>query len=134
MVPRLHLLRILLVMSAVCFVLFTGRVSAQESPGTVTAEDTVTDPENTAPNAIDDPVADAKEQKRQAAVATLIVLCVVCGIFLLLILFVVIWSKRMRRLVNEPLRQKHPGDPLWYLRKPDSNRTTETKPATDSED
>ena len=61
---------------------------------------------------------DPKEEQRQAAVAGLLVLSLVCLVFLFLILFVVMWARRMRRLVNQPLPDQHPGDPLWYLRKP----------------
>lgn len=71
---------------------------------------------------------DSVEEKRQLAVSALLVLALVCIVFLFLILFVVMWARRMRRLVKQPLPDQHPGDPLWYLRKPDS------APVTNDED
>ena len=134
MVHGLHLPRVLLVVSAVCCVTVRDSASAQESPSKVITTESVTDAETAESITVPDQAADPNEQKRQAAVAALLVLCLVCVVFLFLILFVVMWSKRMRRLVNQPLHDQHPGDPLWYLRKADSDQVSETKPVSDSED
>jgi len=58
------------------------------------------------------------ELRQQSAVAGLLVLALLCVIFLTLMIGVVLWARRMRKLTNRPLPDQHPGDPLWYLRKP----------------
>ncbi len=58
------------------------------------------------------------ELRQQSALAGLLVLALLCVVFLTLMICVVLWARRMRRLTNQPLPDQHPGDPLWYLRKP----------------
>jgi hypothetical protein len=58
------------------------------------------------------------ELRRQSALAGLLVLALLCVVFLTLMICVVVWARRMRRLTGQPLPDQHPGDPLWYLRKP----------------
>lgn len=110
-------LRVLLIVAATSLPILIGLVSdnvaiAQDEPAVAESESST--PVDAAP---DD---ETKEQGRQAAVAGLLLLSLVCVVFLFLILFVVMWARRMRRLVNQPLPDQHPGDPLWYLRKPDA--------------
>jgi hypothetical protein len=136
MLHRFHLPIAILLVSAACFVAVPDRASAQAPPATVTNPETDTNAETTIDESATTPVEviDPDEQKRQTAVAALLILSLVCVVFLFLILFVVMWSKRMRRLVKQPLPDQHPGDPLWYLRKPDSNPVSEPNPVSDSED
>jgi lipopolysaccharide export LptBFGC system permease protein LptF len=140
MLHRFHLPIAILLVSATCFVAIPDGASAQAPPATVTNPETDANAESVMDTADADPniapveVIDPDEQKRQTAVAALLILSLVCVVFLFLILFVVMWSKRMRRLVNQPLPDQHPGDPLWYLRKPDSNPVSEPNPVSDSED
>ncbi len=134
MLHRFHLPIAILLVSATCCVAIQDRAAAQAPPATVTNAVTDANTESTVDTANAEPVVapaqviDPDEQKRQTAVAALLILSLVCVVFLFLILFVVMWSKRMRRLVNQPLPDQHPGDPLWYIRKPDP------KLAADDED
>ena len=134
MLHRFHLPIAILLVSATCCVAIQDRAAAQAPPATVTNAVTDANTESTVDTANAEPVVapaqviDPDEQKRQTAVAALLILSLVCVVFLFLILFVVMWSKRMRRLVTQPLPDQHPGDPLWYLRKPDP------KLAADDED
>lgn len=76
----------------------------------------------TPPAGGESPSPDQRELRRQSALAGLLVLGLVCIVFLTLIVGVVLWARRMRRLTGQPLPEQHPGDPLWYLRK----RTTDS--------
>jgi|GEM_PF-1701287 hypothetical protein len=140
MLHRLQLPSAILVVLAACFLAVPDGVSAQTPPETVTNlesdanADTVIVAEDAERTTAPVEVIDPDEQKRQMAVAALLILCLVCVVFLFLILSVVMWSKRMRRLVNQPLPDQHPGDPLWYLRKPDSNPVSQRNPVNDSEE
>ncbi len=58
------------------------------------------------------------EIRQQSALAGLLVLALLCVVFLTLMICVVLWARRMRRLTSQPLPDQHPGDALWYLRKP----------------
>ena len=58
-----------------------------------------------------------KENLRKSALAGLLVLSLICIVFLVLILLVALWARRIRMLTREPVPRQHPGDPLWYLRK-----------------
>lgn len=58
-----------------------------------------------------------KEKLRKSALAGLLVLSLICIVFLVLIILVALWARRIRMLTREPLPEQHPGDPLWYLRK-----------------
>lgn len=62
----------------------------------------------------DDPV-NAQKQK-QSALAGLLIVGLLAFIGIVLVLVVIVWGKRLRRLNNAPLPKQHPGDPLWYLR------------------
>lgn len=59
-----------------------------------------------------------KERLRQSAVAGLLVLSLVCVVFLVLILVVALWARRIRMMTRQPLPEQQPGDPLWYLKNP----------------
>lgn len=59
---------------------------------------------------------DEQERRQQSAVAGLLILSLVCIVFLVLILFVALWARRIRQMAGQPLPPQHPGDPLWYLR------------------
>lgn len=59
---------------------------------------------------------DVHQRKQQSAVAGLLVLGLLCGVFLFLILVVVFWARRIRLEATQPLPEQQPGDPLWYLR------------------
>jgi cobalamin biosynthesis Mg chelatase CobN len=58
-----------------------------------------------------------KEQLRKSALAGLLVLSLICVVFLILIILVALWARRIRMLTRQPLPKQHPGDPLGYLRK-----------------
>jgi hypothetical protein len=69
-----------------------------------------------------------KEQLRNSALAGLLVLSLICIVFLILIILVALWARRIRILTRQPLPHQHPDDPLWYLRKgrtPDSPEIAE---------
>jgi hypothetical protein len=61
---------------------------------------------------------DFQKRKQQSAVAGLLMLGLLCGVFLFLILVVVFWARRIRLESTQPLPDQQPGDPLWYLKKP----------------
>ena len=58
-----------------------------------------------------------KQQLRKSAMAGLLVLSLICIVFLVLIILVALWARRIRLLTRQPLPTQHPGDQLWYLRK-----------------
>lgn len=58
-----------------------------------------------------------KQQLRKSALAGLLVLSLICAVFLILIIFVALWARRIRRLTRQPMPPPRPDDPLWYLRK-----------------
>ncbi len=62
-----------------------------------------------------DDAANAQKQK-QSALAGLLIVGLLAFIGIALLLLVIVWGKRLRRLNNAPLPKQHPGDPLWYLR------------------
>ncbi len=65
-------------------------------------------------------VAEQEKRKvnlRKSALAGLLVLSLICIVFLILIILVALWARRIRMLTHQPLPEVHPGDPLWYLRK-----------------
>jgi len=59
-----------------------------------------------------------QQRKQQSAVAGLLMLGLLCGVFLFLILVVVFWARRIRLDTTQPLPEQQLGDPLWYLKKP----------------
>lgn len=59
----------------------------------------------------------AKAELRKSVMAGLLVLSLICIVFLVLIVLVALWARRIRMLTRQPLPEQHPGDPLWYLRK-----------------
>ncbi|MHC4879826.1 MAG: hypothetical protein ACYTGL_25520 [Planctomycetota bacterium] len=87
-------------------------------PQVVIAQDSaVENKEAVATTSSDDANAES-ELKQQSAIAGLLVLALLCVVFLTLIICVVLWARRMRLMTAKPLPDQHPGDPLWYLRKP----------------
>ena len=68
------------------------------------------------PRTIDDKER-LRDSARKSAMAGLLVLSLICIVFLVLIVFVALWARRIRMLTQQPLPEQHPGDPLWYLRK-----------------
>ena len=102
-------------------------VTEQPANGAVKPTDAQTksssdsDPESTevadaALRMIDEQEAD-KEKLRKSAMAGLFVLSLICIVFLVLIILVALWARRIRMLTRQPLPEQHPGDQLWYLRK-----------------
>jgi hypothetical protein len=73
-----------------------------------------------------------KEKLRKSAMAGLLVLSLICIVFLVLIILVALWARRIRMLTRQPLPELHPGDPLWYLRKGKSSDSSDTAELTDS--
>ena len=72
-----------------------------------------------------------RESARKSAMAGLLVLSLICIVFLILIILVALWARRIRMLTRQPLPEIHPGDPLWYLRKGKGSDTPETAELTD---
>ena len=68
---------------------------------------------------------DEAERKRQKAIVGMLVLALVCFVFLLFILVVILWARRIRNLTHKPLPEQHPGDPLWYLRSRSRTQATD---------
>lgn len=104
-----------------CVVLFTLPVAvpSQESPPL--PEDKVaasvgSDVARAQVDAIAKLAEDRQKRKQQSAVAGLLLLSIICGAFLFLILVVVIWARRLREGVIEPLPEQQSVDPLWYLK------------------
>lgn len=60
------------------------------------------------------------ELRRKSALAGMLILALICLVFLVLIAGVVLWAHRLRRIARQPLPEHHPGDALWYLRRPGS--------------
>jgi hypothetical protein len=61
--------------------------------------------------------AKEKEEARAAAMVGLILLGLICFVFVVLIVLIRLWARRLRMQTSQPLPDLHPGDPLWYLRK-----------------
>ena len=141
-------------LTAVVVLRFEGSVVAQdESPDKAVARqpadgadepaDMQTDPSNEAdPESTE--VADAarrltdgqeterlRESARKSAIAGLLVLSLICIVFLVLIILVALWARRIRMLTREPLPEQHPGDPLWYLRKGKGSDSSDVAELTD---
>lgn len=58
-----------------------------------------------------------KAKLRSSVMAGLLVLSLICIVFLVLVILVALWARRIRLMTQQPLPEMHPGDPLWYLRK-----------------
>lgn len=120
---RLLVIRRAVVLAVASFLLSVlfARGSAQESP-TVSAGSSSTtigaDSGSGRAEDLADRIEAVQQRKRQSAVAGLLMLCLLCGVFLSFILAVVFWARRIRQQTLEPLPEQNPGDPLWYLRKP----------------
>jgi hypothetical protein len=75
---------------------------------------------------------EAEEEKlRKSALAGLLVLSLICIVFLVLIILVALWARRIRMLTRQPLPEQHPGDPLWYLRKGKGSDSSDIAELTD---
>lgn len=74
-----------------------------------------------------------RQKRRQSAVAALLLLSLICGVFLFLILVVVFWARRIRQDVLAPLPEQPSVDPLWYL-KQSRSEVPENGTATDEAD
>ena len=72
-----------------------------------------------------------RESARKSAMAGLLVLSLICIVFLVLIILVALWARRIRMLTREPLPEQHPGDPLWYLRKGKGSDSSDVAELTD---
>jgi hypothetical protein len=107
---------------------------ASETPATKQSAGEVVEPSDTRTNSSSDAdfestetadpalrTIDEKERlrasARKSAMAGLLVLSLICIVFLVLIVVVALWARRIRMLTRQPLPEQHPGDPLWYLRK-----------------
>ncbi len=72
-----------------------------------------------------------KENLRKSALAGLLVISLICIVFLILIILVALWARRIRMLTRQPLPEIHPGDPLWYLRKGKGSDSPDVAELTD---
>ena len=72
-----------------------------------------------------------KEKLRKSALAGLLVLSLICIVFLVLIILVALWARRIRILTRQPVPEQHPGDPLWYLRKGRGSDSSDIAELTD---
>ena len=72
-----------------------------------------------------------RESARKSAMAGLLVLSLICIVFLVLIVLVALWARRIRLLTRQPLPEQHPGDPLWYLRKGKGSDSSDVAGLTD---
>lgn len=118
------MLRVLSVVALLCVLLTANQLQAQEAGSVTTAERPAVgvevpaaDKPPSAPEAGSAPADEKQERQRQTALAGLMILGLICVVFLMLILAVIVYARRIRRLVREPLPEQHPGDPLWYLRR-----------------
>lgn len=141
-------------LTAVVALRFEGSVVAQdESPDKPVAEqpaesadepaDVQTDPSNDADSessesanaaqrVIDEQETERlRESARKSAMAGLLVLSLICIVFLVLIVLVALWARRIRMLTRQPLPEQHPGDPLWYLRKGKGSDSSDIANLTD---
>lgn len=66
-------------------------------------------------------------KQRQSALAGLLIVGLVSFVGMALVLVVVFWARRLRRLNDAPLPKQHPGDPLWYLRKGTNTSATDNE-------
>jgi len=73
-----------------------------------------------------------KAKLRSSAMAGLLVLSLICIVFLVLIVLVALWARRIRLMTQQPLPEQHPGDPLWYLRKGNQSDSTDIAKVADS--
>jgi len=61
-------------------------------------------------------VARDLQGKRKSAIAGLLMLGLLCGVFLVLLLVVIFWARRIRQAATADLPDQSPRDPVWYLR------------------
>lgn len=73
-----------------------------------------------------------EEKLMKSALAGLLVLSLICIVFLVLIILVAMWARRIRMLTRQPVPEQHPGDPLWYLRKGKGSDSPDIAELTDS--
>jgi hypothetical protein len=78
------------------------------------------------------PKIPAETRQRTVATAVLLLLGIV-GAGLILMLLVLLWGVRVRRIARAPLPGQSPVDPLWYLRPkpPRKTRAAGRSPETD---
>jgi hypothetical protein len=106
----------ILSLAVTALLLFASEVSSQDAPPLPEDKFATAD---TQPDAVGvESPRDIQQRKQQSAVAGLLVLGLLCGVFLFLILVVVFWARRIRLEATLPLPEQQPGDPLWYLKKP----------------
>lgn len=108
-----------LMMLHLAFTALFGNCVAQDSPPVPEDKAVAAASEDSSPAVIEPRAKRAGEsqgRKRQSAVAGLLMLGLLCGVFLFLILVVVFWARRIRLETLEPLPEQHSGDPLWYLK------------------
>ncbi len=92
---------------------------AQDQSDAVANSETA--PVDVASDADVEPESDAEkrdELKQWSALTGLLILALLCIVFLTLMIGVILWARRIRRMTSKSLPEQHPGDPLWYLRKP----------------
>lgn len=75
-------------------------------------------PEPAPEAARDEEAGKRRKRRQQSAVVGMLMLSLLCGVFLFVIFFFVLWARRIRQETLAPLPEQHPGDPLWYLKKP----------------
>jgi hypothetical protein len=107
----------LLIVASTLLLMFACEVPCQDVP--TLPEDKIEATEAAPVNAAStENPRDVQQRKQQSAVAGLLMLGLLCGVFLFLILVVVFWARRIRLEATQPLPEQQPGDPLWYLKKP----------------
>lgn len=72
--------------------------------------------------------AKRKAAKQKVVAGMMVVGGLLCGGIAVLVL-IVLWGQRTRRILHSPLPEQHVGDELWYLRPPKSSL-----PGQDAED
>lgn len=123
---------------------------ASQTPATEQSADRAVEPSDTQTNSPSDAhfestetadsalrTIDEKERlrasARKSAMAGLLVLSLICIVFLVLIVVVALWARRIRMLTRQPLPEQHPGDPLWYLRKGKGSDSSDVAKLADGE-
>jgi hypothetical protein len=84
-------------------------------------------------NAATSPDANEKRKQQVKATAAVYLLMLVVIVCVSLLILVVLWGRRIRRLVRKPSKHVSLGDELWYLR-PKKNQLTSERPSTTAAD
>ncbi len=99
--------------TALTGMLVVASAGRAQSDSEATPEAVSSSGETDARQAVD---ARERENKRRTAQAGLLTLCLIIAVFVCLIVTVMLWARRTRRMINEPFPDQKASDPLWYLR------------------